>query len=103
MNELLQNEFSSKQNGNGIYFLGNQKDVESIVNICDIGVLMTNNLVHQEGVSNSILEYMAFSKPVIASKGGGTSEIVIPEETGFLINPFDVNDLAKKIVYLLIK
>ena len=41
--------------------------------------LTTNDLIHKEGVSNSILEYMALSKPVIATDGGGTNEIVIDE------------------------
>ncbi len=66
---------------NNILFLGRQENVESIVNIFDIGVLVTNNNVAKEGISNSIMEYMALGKPVIASKGGGTEEIMVDNET----------------------
>jgi glycosyltransferase involved in cell wall biosynthesis len=55
-----------------IKFLGRQNDAESIINIFDIGVLTTNIRIHREGISNSIIEYMAMGKPVIATQGGGT-------------------------------
>ena len=42
-----------------------------------------------EGISNSIMEYMALGKPVIATDGGGTKEIVDDGETGFLIGQSD--------------
>ncbi len=77
-------EFSDK-----IIFLGKRKDVESIVNLFDIGVLLTNSKVHGEGISNSIIEYMALGKPVIATRGGGTNEVVINNQNGYLI---DFND-----------
>jgi len=38
----------------------------------DIGILAT----FTEGISNSIVEYMALGKPVVATSGGGTNEIV---------------------------
>lgn len=65
-------------------FTGEQRDVESIINIFDIGVLSTNTKVHGEGISNAILEYMALEKPTVATTGGGTNEAV-DESTGFLI------------------
>ncbi len=60
-----------------IIFLGKRNDVESIVNLFDVGILLTNSKVHGEGISNSIIEYMALGKPVIATRGGGTNELVI--------------------------
>jgi glycosyltransferase involved in cell wall biosynthesis len=84
-----------------IVFTGRQKDVESIINIFDIGVLLTNTRNHLEGISNTIMEYMASAKPVIATTGGGTNEIVINYKTGFLIAPFSVDELAEKIECLL--
>lgn len=82
-------------------FTGSQTDVESIINVFDIGVLSTNSMVHGEGISNSLLEYMAFEKPVIASKGGGTHEIVLDKETGILVPPFSAETMAGQINYLL--
>jgi len=84
-----------------IIFLGKRSDVESIVNIFDIGVLLTNTKVHGEGISNSVIEYMALSKPVIATRGGGTNEVVIDEKNGYLIDPDNEDQLIDKIRILL--
>jgi glycosyltransferase involved in cell wall biosynthesis len=80
-----------------IRFLGWQEDVESIMNIMNIGVLAT----HTEGISNSILEFMALGKPVVATDGGGTKEIVVHEETGYLVPPRDAAQFASRISELL--
>ena len=80
-----------------IYFLGAQENVENIVNTFDIGVLIT----FTEGISNTIMEYMALKKPVIATNGSGTIEIVNDNETGYLVQPKDSADLADKILFLL--
>jgi glycosyltransferase involved in cell wall biosynthesis len=86
---------------NKIIFLGKRSDIESIVNLFDVGVLLTNSKVHGEGISNSIIEYMALGKPVIATRGGGTNEVVIDNENGFLINDGDSNQLVQSIQKLI--
>jgi len=92
MKDLVPNDISDK-----IKFLGKISNIESIVNIFDIGILLTNSKVHGEGISNSIIEYMALGKPVIATRGGGTTEVIIEGQNGFLIDPGDVNALLNKI------
>lgn len=82
-------------------FTGIRKDVESIINTFDVGVLTTNAEVHGEGISNAILEYMALQKPTVATFGGGTDEVVKNDETGFLIPPDSPEALAEKLIYLL--
>ncbi|MDY7394088.1 glycosyltransferase [Aureibaculum sp. 2210JD6-5] len=94
--KLTNNEFKDN-----FRFVGRQKDVESVVNIFDIGLLLTNVNSHGEGISNSIMEYMALSKPVIATIGGGTNEIVIDNETGFLVSQRNKIEVVNKINYLL--
>lgn len=84
-----------------IIFTGPQFDVESIINILTIGVLSTNIDIHGEGISNSIMEYMVLGKPVVATEGGGTNEIVLDNKTGFLVPPKSPEILAEKIGYLL--
>ena len=86
---------------NRIIFTGAQQGVESIMNILDVGVLTTNHKIHGEGISNSIMEYMALGKPVVATRGGGTPEIVVDGETGFIIEPYSDEALAEKIIHLL--
>jgi glycosyltransferase involved in cell wall biosynthesis len=77
--------------------LGKQTDIESIINMFDIGVLAT----YTEGISNSILEYMALEKPVVATEGGGTAELVINNETGFFVPQKNEKIMAEKILLLL--
>ena len=77
--------------------LGERSDVESYINIVDIGVLAT----FTEGISNSILECMAIGKPVVATNGGGTSEIIEDQKTGFLVSTSNPEELAEKILLLL--
>jgi glycosyltransferase involved in cell wall biosynthesis len=80
-----------------IKLLGKQTCVEEIMNVCDIGVLST----FTEGISNSILEFMALGKPVIATEGGGTNEIVFDNETGYLVPQRSPFKLAEKIEYFI--
>jgi len=47
------------------------------------------------------MEYMALRKPVVATDGGGTHELVADGETGFLVPPKSPDALAAKIEYLL--
>ena len=80
-----------------IIFTGRQSAVESIINICDIGILST----YTEGISNSIIEFMAIGKPVIATDGGGTNEIIIHKETGYLI-PKESPEILRETVLKLV-
>jgi glycosyltransferase involved in cell wall biosynthesis len=80
-----------------ILFLGWRSDVESIINVMDVGVLSS----FREGISNSILEYMALGKPVVATEVGGTPEIVVDGATGYLVPLGNPEALAQKISDLL--
>lgn len=77
--------------------LGKRSGIESYINCMDVCVLAT----FTEGISNAILEYMALRKPVIATEGGGTNEIVEDKITGFLIQPRNAAALAEKMEFLL--
>jgi glycosyltransferase involved in cell wall biosynthesis len=76
-------------------------NVESLINVCDLGILFSNTEVHGEGISNSIIEYMALGKPVVANDAGGTKEVVKNEENGYLIKDETPEQIAQKINYLL--
>ena len=81
-----------------IRFLGAcAEGLESLINVFDIGVLAT----YTEGISNSIMEYMALAKPVIATDGGGTRELLVDGETGVLVPPQDAQRMAGAIERLL--
>lgn len=79
-----------------VQLLGNRSDVELLFKASDLSVLTSKT----EGVSNSILESMACGRPVIATSGGGTKEIVEDGVSGF-ITPFgNAEVLAQKILLL---
>lgn len=84
-----------------VIFLGKRSDIESIVNVFDVGVLLTNTKVHGEGISNSILEYMALSKPVIATKSGGTNELIMDTQNGYLIDGENDRQLIESVEKLI--
>jgi len=81
-----------------IRFLGRQQNVEEIINIFDIGVLAT----FTEGISNSVMEYMALKKPVVVTDCPGNREIVVHGKTGFVVPVKNPDRLAEKISELLI-
>jgi glycosyltransferase involved in cell wall biosynthesis len=83
--------------GSQIIFTGKREDIESILQIIDIGMLIT----YYEGISNAIIEYMAMGKPVIATIGGGTEELVKNGLNGFLVEQKNENQIIEKLELLL--
>jgi len=81
-----------------IRFLGPVGEgLEDLVSTFTIGALAT----FTEGISNSLMEYMALGKPVVATAGGGTCELVVDGETGILVPPGDPAAMAAAITALL--
>ncbi|MHA1232667.1 MAG: glycosyltransferase [Candidatus Helarchaeota archaeon] len=80
-----------------ILFLGSRNDVPNILFITDIAVLSSQS----EGLSNSIIEYMAAGLPVICTKVGGNVELIESNKTGVLVEPNSSEKLASAITSLL--
>jgi glycosyltransferase involved in cell wall biosynthesis len=74
-------------------FLGDRDDVASLLGSSDVFVLATNF----EMLPISILEAMRAGLPVIASRVGGISEVVIDGETGLLVPRNSVSALAQAL------
>ncbi len=66
----------------------------------DVGVLMTDPRWGVEGCSNTLLEYMAWSLPVVCGDSGGNREVVADGMTGFIVPASDARALADKLVWL---
>lgn len=80
-----------------IHFLGPIHDYIDITNHVDIGVLTSD----EEGLSNSILEYMSIGIPVIATNVGGNSEMIDHNKNGFLVKKNDHINFAKYLKILI--
>ena len=96
--QALMEKFKGSKN---IIFTGVVHNVEHLMNCFDIGVLLTDSQHHLEGISNSILEMMAAGKPIVASRGGGTDEIVIHNKTGILIDPLSRQQFKNSVLTLI--
>jgi glycosyltransferase involved in cell wall biosynthesis len=53
-----------------------------------------------EGLPMVILEAMAFARPVVATTAGGIPDLVVDGESGFLIEPGDVDGLSDALTTL---
>ena len=83
--------------GGDVFFIGHCDRVADLLALSDVCVLSSTS----EGFSNAILEYMAASRPVVATEVGGAREAIIDGETGYLVAPGDDETMAKRIVSLL--
>jgi glycosyltransferase involved in cell wall biosynthesis len=80
-----------------VRLLGERRDVPDLLRAADL-------LVHpsdEEGFPNAILEAMAAGLPVVATRVGGTPELVLDGATGILVPPRSPTDLAAAVSRLL--
>lgn len=89
--------YARRLTGRGALLAGARRDVPEILAASDIVALPSR---FREGCSNAILEAMAAGKPVVASRTGGTPEVVRDGETGLLHDPWDVDGLRRALLRL---
>lgn len=80
-----------------VHFLGERSDVPRLLQHCDVLWLGSE----YEGQSNAILEAMAAGVPVIAYDIAGNRDLVVPEETGYLISRGDRFEFTRRTDWLL--
>ena len=80
-----------------VHFLGYRADALELIYSSDICVLST----FYEGQSNSLLEYMALKKPIIATDIEENREVINDEVEGLLIPPKNPEKMADAILRLL--
>ncbi|MBX7172021.1 MAG: glycosyltransferase [Pyrinomonadaceae bacterium] len=97
LKEGLENLANDLQISANTHFIGRCTIVPELLSISYTGVLTSFN----EGFSNSILEYMAAGKSVVATNVGGASEAIVENESGFLIESNNEVTLAEKLIWLL--
>ncbi len=83
-----------------ILFTGFRPDIDQLIQLLDIIVLLTHK-DFGEGLPNAVIEGMIAAKPVIATRGGGTDEIIDDHVNGILIAPDNPKETANAILELL--
>lgn len=78
---FLINEMNQRGLQKHIIFIEQTKNIENFFSITDVGISSSK----EEGFSNSVLEFLHFKKPVIATSVGGTID-VINSNNGILID-----------------
>ncbi|HEV7797514.1 MAG TPA: glycosyltransferase [Pyrinomonadaceae bacterium] len=79
------------------FFLGRCENIAPLLTVSDVCVLSSK----AEGFSNSILEYMAAGRPVVATDVGGAKEAIVEGETGYTVPPGNDRLMASAVVSLL--
>jgi len=80
-----------------VRFMGECYDARKLLPAFDIGVSAS----HEEGFSNSILEFMAVGLPVVATEVGGSREAVQDGLSGLLVPPRNPCEMAEAIKILI--
>jgi len=80
-----------------VVFAGRREDVPAITAALDVAVLPS----YREAQGLSVLEAMALSRPVVASRVGGIPEMIEDGVTGLLVPPNDPASLAVAVNRLL--
>jgi len=89
---------------NSVKFLGAVKSPEiyQYYKNCDVFIMPSREINGDvEGFGIVFLEAAVFKKPVIGGRSGGVSEAVINNQTGILVDPLDVDEIAQTLVKLL--
>ncbi|MGY6277109.1 TIGR03088 family PEP-CTERM/XrtA system glycosyltransferase [Methylomonas sp. MgM2] len=81
---------------NQAWLPGERNDIADILRSFDIFVLPSK----AEGISNTILEAMATGLPVIATRVGGNSELVVDGKTGYLVEKENVPAMTEAMSML---
>ena len=89
----------TRSEGLPVKFLGWQDDIYSVMRGLDVLVVPS---IREPGMPRVILEAQACGLPVVAFASGGIPEALSDGETGFLVSPPSGNELAAKLLALLL-
>ena len=101
LEEEIKAMVAEKGLSNDVIFAGFRKDIPEILPEFDLFLFTSNN----EATGSVVLEAYACNVPAIAANSGGTFEVLVNGETGFLAesgNAIDFADKAEKIISTII-
>lgn len=82
---------------NKIHVLGFREDVPALLAACDTTVLPS---IKREGLPKTVIESMVYSVPPIVTDTGGSPELVLDGESGFVVPTGDARAIAEAIIRL---
>lgn len=95
--ENLNNKINEYKLNQWIQFVGYSDNVYEHIKNCDL--VVAPSMVEPFGLV--VLEAYRCSKPVVAFNVTAFNENIIDNKTGFLAEPYNINELAEKIIFLL--
>lgn len=93
LKESLEKQIILRNLQNNIFMLGYRLDVNKLINISDIGILLSR----REGLPRNIMEFMACGRKVIATDIRGCRDIVCNYNVGTLVKVGDYEETARAI------
>lgn len=89
----LRDQIASQGLQDTVKLLGYRTDLEHVTPTVDLVVSCS----YREGMPLNIIEAMLCKKPVVASHNRGHDELVVDGETGYLLDPGDIDGFAATI------
>jgi len=80
-----------------IHVAGFRRDACAIIAACDCAVLPSTK---REGLPKTVIEAMVYGVPTVVTDTGGSAELVVDGETGFVVPVEDAQELGRAIQYL---
>ena len=81
----------------GVYFMGEQKDVADFLSTLDVFVYAST----REVVGEIVAKAMSMHLPVIATRVGGVTEMIEDGKTGFLVEKKNPQQIADQVCHIL--
>ena len=80
-----------------IFMIGHINDINSFFNAIDINMLTSLS----ESFPYALLEGARMKKATVSTAVGGIPEMILQGETGYLVSPDNISDIAEKVMSLL--
>jgi glycosyltransferase involved in cell wall biosynthesis len=80
-----------------IHVLGFRRDAPELIAACNVSVLPS---IKREGLPKTVIEAMVYGVPPIVTNTGGSAELVINAESGFVVAPGNSSQISDAVLTL---